>query len=86
MAEAAKIALQQCADVRADQKTRLAAEQQTDLQHRTDMLAKADAAERLIQLSATARFAEWNYRSAKDASFVDANHAAMNEIYQLCAT
>ena len=84
MAAAAQRASQQCAALRDDQNTRLAAEQRADAERHAQMLWKADVANRLIKSALTARVAERNYMNTKADAAIEANHAAMKEIYDLC--
>jgi methyl-accepting chemotaxis protein len=85
MLAAAESAVEQCAALRNELSSRLAAEQKADSARRADMLWKADSANRLIDLSSRAQVAQLSFAGSKAPAFVEANKAAMDEIYRLAA-
>ncbi len=84
MVTAAEEAIKQCEALRDDQKIQLANARQSNAELVSDKLWKADSANRLIKVAATARLAQKNYMAQKDEKYAQAEDAAIKEVLTLC--
>ena len=86
MVTAAGEAIKQCEALRDDQKAQLAEARQSNAELVSDKLWKADSANRLIKVAATARLAQKNYMAEKHDRYAQAEDAAIKEVLALCDT
>ena len=87
MVDEARVLIQQCVDLRADQKSKLAQEfTQADRSDEKiqDRLAKADGANRLIKLAQDCRLQEKNFLIRGESKYAQDNAVSIQEIYTLC--
>ncbi|KKM26412.1 hypothetical protein LCGC14_1585060 [marine sediment metagenome] len=84
MVSAAGEAIKQCEALHDDQDTQLAEARQSNAELVSDKLWKADSANRLIKIAATARLAQKNYMAEKDDKYAQAEDTAIKEVLTLC--
>ncbi len=80
----ARAFIEECENIRQDQKAKLAQEQNDTVEVRTDRLWKADAANRLIKFALEMRRDEKNFMLRSDKDSLDKVESKFNETLVLC--